>query len=182
MKRATKIILGCGFGLLAAAWLTPFAGAQTPVSNLVFAVGTTIRDVSSNDWSFVFLGSPQPQLLAGKKFAVYGKPGVTSNSAPFTLRATLFQQTNSSAINTLINQSASVGQSLASLQASLVSVLHNYPVASNQTPAQNVLLAFQLAQTDPGVAQSLQLVSGNNPGLELCLGRAFAEQISGVAT
>ena len=183
MKHAVKIFRGWGFGLLAAAALSaPSARAQTPVSNLVFAVGTTIRDVSNNDWSYVLLGSPQAQLLAGKKFAIYSKPGAATNSAAFTLRATLFQQTNTNAINTLLNQSGSIGQSLAGLQASLMAVLHNYPAVSNQTVAQNVLLAFQLAQNDPGVAQSLRLAAGINPGLELCLGQAFAEQIAGVTT
>src|SRR5271165_7027864 len=65
-------------GLLLAALASP---AQ-PLSNLVVTVGTTMQDPSLNHWSYVLLGAPQPQLLAGKRFAIYGKAGYPSNSMP----------------------------------------------------------------------------------------------------
>ena len=49
------------------------ARAQSP-SNLVITVGTTIQDSSGNNWSYVLIGSPQPQVLQGKQFAIYSKP------------------------------------------------------------------------------------------------------------
>src|ERR1035438_5053879 len=76
--------LGCLLG----PWWFATAIAQ-PISNLVFTVGTTIQDPSLQNWSYVLLGSTQPQLLAGKRFAIYGKTGFPTNGGPFTLRATV---------------------------------------------------------------------------------------------
>src|ERR1035441_359366 len=90
-----------------------------PLSNLVFTVGTTIQDASLNNWSYVLLGAPEPQLLAGKRFAVFSKNGFPTNSGTFTLRGTIFQQTDVNAINTLLNQSVVLGDDLTSLGNSL---------------------------------------------------------------
>ena len=160
------------------------AHAQTPLSNIVFTVGTTIRDTSNHDWSFVLMGSPQPGLLAGKKFAIYAKPGTTSTAAPFTLRGNAFQQTDPTAINNLVQTSVSLGQNLSTLQSGLVGMLGNrVPNANTQTTAQNVLPAIANRRDRfPNVGQSLQLMGGGNPGFNMCLGHAFAEQITGVTT
>src|SRR5271163_192496 len=83
------------------------AMAQTPISNLIVTAGTTIQDGGNNNWSYVLLGAPDYQLLAGKKFAIYGKTGYPTNSGSFNLRGTIFQQTDTNAINTLLNQSVS---------------------------------------------------------------------------
>ena len=174
-----------GLALLFGATLLSCASAhaQMPLSNVVFTVGTTIRDSANHDWSFVLIGSPQAGLLAGKKFAIYGKPGTSSNAATFTLRGNVFQQTTIPGINALLQTSVSLGQNLSTLQSGLVVLLGNrVPIASGLTAGQNVLSAFQIATTDPDVAQSLQLMGGGNPGLNMCLGRAFAEQITGVTT
>ena len=175
-----------GFALLFAAVLLSCeaANAQMPLSNVVFTVGTTVRDTANHDWSFVLIGSPQPGLLAGKKFAIYGKPGTSTNAATLTYRGNVFQQSDPIAINALLQISVSVGQNLSTLQNGLVGTLGTrVPNAANtQTVAQNVLSAFQIAVTDPNVAQSLQLAGGGNPGLNMCLCRAFAEQITGVTT
>ena len=38
--------------------------AQTPLSNLVYTVGTTIRDNSNQDWSYLLLNTSDPQMIA----------------------------------------------------------------------------------------------------------------------
>src|ERR1017187_6684912 len=81
-----------------------FSSSAQPLSNLVFTVGTTIQDALLQNWSYVLLGAPAPQLLAGKQFAVFSKAGFPTNSGTFALRGTIFQQTDVSAINTLLNQ------------------------------------------------------------------------------
>ena len=74
----------------------PVAG-QTPLSNLVFTVGTTIQDSGTHNWAYVLIGAPQPQLLAGKHFAIFSKPGFPTNAGTFTLRGTIFQQSDPTA-------------------------------------------------------------------------------------
>src|ERR1041385_1448751 len=112
-------------------FLAIFARAQTPLSNLVFTVGTS----ASNNWSYVLVNATTPSLLLGKRFAVYGKPGYPTNAGTFTLRGNIFQQTDTSAINVLLNQSIALGQDLNALNNSfahvvgsnVVGLLHNVP-------------------------------------------------------
>src|ERR1700719_4382556 len=68
--------------------------AQTSFENLVVSVGTTIQDSSANNWSYVLVGSPQPGILAGKKFAIFSKAGHPTDAGTFTQRGTLFQQSD----------------------------------------------------------------------------------------
>jgi hypothetical protein len=162
--------------LLAAATL-----AQ-PLSNLVFTVGTTIQDASAQNWSYVLLGTPEPQLLSGKRFAVFGKTGFPTNSGTFTLRGTIFQQTDVNSINTLLSQSVALGDDLTSLGNSLNLLLHKVSGITSQTLPQKVLAAFQTAATDPGTASALMILERLHPGLTRCAGQAFAEIIATTTT
>src|SRR5437868_1942612 len=76
------------FSVFAVAWLLVNAAAsgQTPFSNLVFTVGTTIQAPDTQNWSYLVIGSEAPSLLAGKQFAVYAKNGYATNSGALTLR------------------------------------------------------------------------------------------------
>ncbi len=158
------------------------AGAQSPVSNLVFTVGTTIQDASAHNWSYVLIGAPEPQLLAGKHFAIFGKSGFPTNAGTFTLRGTIFQQSDPGAINALLNQSIALGENLTSLSNVLNILLHNVPGITSLPLAQKVATAFQVAASDPNTAQMLGLLGHVNPGLTLCAGQAFSEQITAITT
>jgi hypothetical protein len=156
--------------------------AQAPLSNLVFSVGTTIRDSGNKDWSYLVLGSPSAQLLVGKKFAVYGKPGFPTNVGTFTLRGTIVQASDTGTINTLLNQSVSLGENLASLSTTLNTLLHKNPAITNLPLPQKVLTAIQSGNRDFSMMQKLSLMSRLYPGLMLCLGQGFAEQITTTTT
>jgi hypothetical protein len=176
------LVVGC-FCALA---LANNSFAQAPLSNLVFTVGTS----ASNNWSYVLVNASSPSLIAGKRFAVYSKPGYPTNAGTFALRGNIFQQTDTTAINTLLNQSVALGQDLSALNNSfarvigtnIVGLLHNVPGIAGRTLPQRVITAFQLAGADPNFAEALAVVAAGNPGLELCAGHAFAEQIAATTT
>ncbi|MDB6122246.1 MAG: hypothetical protein JWQ71_1239 [Pedosphaera sp.] len=168
-----------GLCLMLGAFVTQ---AQTPLSNLVFSVGTTIKDSANKDWSYVVLGSPSPQLLAGKRMAVYGKPGFSTNAGSFTLRGNMAQAADAATINNLLNQSLSLGENFASLTTTLNTLLHKTPGVTNLSLPQKVLAAFQAGNSDPSMVQKLSLMTRLYPGLTLCLGQGFAEQISTTTT
>ena len=168
--------------LLALGLLFLDARAQTPLSDLVFSVGTTIRDGGNHDWSFVLLGTPDQALLTGKRFAVYGKAGDAASAAAFTLRGTIFQQTDVAAINNLLSQSTALGEDLSSLANAMDMLLHKVPGVTNLSLAEKVLTGFQIGGADPLTAQALGLLSRGHPGLSLCLGQGFAEQVIGLTT
>ncbi len=172
--------LRVSLGILLVAVALP-AFAQTPLSNLVVAVGTTIQ-AGASQYSYVLIGAPQPQLLTGKRFAIYGKAGYPTSAGTFTLRGTLFQQTDPNAINALLNQSLVLGEDFASLGSALNVLLHHVPGITNFTLPQKVLTAFQVAAADPSTAQMLVLLAHVNPGLTMCAGQAFSEPITAVTT
>ncbi len=168
--------------LLVTLFLTPRAQAQAPLGDLVFSVGTTIRNAGNQDWSFVLVGAVEPALLNGKRFAVYGKPGDVTSAASYTQRGTIFRQTDAGAINALLNQSVSLGQNLSTLSDALNTVLRRVPGITNQPLAQKVITLFQQAETDAATSAVIGLLTVSNPGLRLCYGQAFAETIAGLTT
>ena len=182
-RAARSLRAALSLWILALSLLTALSAvAQTPLSNLVFTVGTTIQDSGGHNWSYVLIGAPQPQLLAGKRFAIFGKPGFPTNAGSFTLRGTIFQQTDPNAINTLLAQSIALGENLTSLSNALNTLLHKVPGITNLALPQKILAGFQAAQSNANTAQFLGLLAHVNPGLTMCAGQAFAEQITGVTT
>jgi hypothetical protein len=156
--------------------------AQAPLSDLIVTVGTTARDGGNNDWSYLIVGAPSPDLLAGKRFAVFGKNGDPSSPNTFSQRGTMAKLNDVGSINLKLSQASALGQNVALLGDSLNLTLRKVSGITNQSVANKVLTALQLAQTDASVASQLDLMALGNPALSLCLGRAFAEQISGVTT
>src|SRR5436190_7278130 len=156
--------------------------AQAPLNDLIFTVGTTIQPPGGQDLSYVLVGAVDPALLRGKRFVVFGKAGDAASASAFTQRGDLFQRTDSGTINTLLNQSVSLGQNLSSLAQTLDGVLHRYPGITNQPLPQKVLTLFQVAATNQQTANLLRMLSLNNPGIRLSVGQAFSEAITGVTT
>jgi len=163
--------------LLLASWAFP-TFAQTPLNDLVFTVGTTLQAQGGQTWSYVLLGSPQPTLLAGKRFDVYAKAGYPTNAGSYTLRGQVSQQTDLSAITGLLNQSLALGDDLTLLSNVLNVMLQNISGITTQPLAQKIATAFQVAASDPGTAQTVLLIERLHPGLTLCAGHAFSEAIS----
>ncbi|MBI1839492.1 MAG: hypothetical protein HYR88_01395, partial [Verrucomicrobia bacterium] len=155
---------------------------QTPLNDLVFSVGTTIRDAGNKHWSFVLVGAVDPDSLKGKRFGVYAKPGDAASAAPFTQRGTLSRQSDVGAINALLNQSVSLGENLGALSDTLNTILRRVPGIASQTIAEKVVTLLRQAETDASTGSSLGLLTVSHPGLRLCLGQAFAETIAGVTT
>jgi hypothetical protein len=156
--------------------------AQTALSNLVFAVGTTWQDYASHQWSYVLLDSSDGLVLAGRRFAVFGKTGTASSTNSFTQRGTMFRQTDATAIAAILNQTVALGDDLNSLSDGLNLMFRNVPGITNQPLAQKVLSAFQVAATNEESDQLLSLMGKGHPGLNRCLGLAFAEQVTNVTT
>ena len=155
--------------------------AQAPLNDLVFTVGTTAQS-GANHYSYVLVGAVAPELLQGKRFAVYGKAGAPASANPFTLRATLSQPNDVPTLNSLLNQSVPLGQDLNGLGDSLNALLQRVPGITNQPIAQKVFTALQVAQTNAQTASFLRLYERSNPGLSLARGHAFTELITGLTT
>jgi hypothetical protein len=167
--------------MVAAVFAPHVARTQTPVDDLIFTVGTTYRS-GNQDWSFVLVGAADAALVRGKRFAVFGKPGDASAAGTYTQRGTMFRQTDPTAVNTLLNQSVSLGQDLTGLADSINMLLRRVPGITNQPLPQKVLTLFQNAETNASSAAVLALLTVGHPGLRLCLGQAFAETLPTTTT
>ncbi len=171
----------CAVATLLTLILTLSARAQAPLSNLLYAVGTTINS-AGQEHSFVVLDAFDGVAARGRSFAVYGKPGTPTNAASFTLRGTMTVQTDPAVINSLLNQSVALGQNLATLNDGITFLLHKIPGITNQTLPQKIATGLLAATTDNELNESLHLLGLGNPGMELCLGRAFTELMPATTT
>ena len=81
------------------------------------------------------------------------RPGYPTNAGTFTLRGTIFQQTDPIAANALLNQSVALGENLAPRARRLNTLLHNVPGMTSQTSGAKGHTAFQTAATKPNTAQ-----------------------------
>jgi len=153
-----------------------------PISNLVVTVGTSYMDANNNNWSYVLVGSQDYKLLAGKQFAVFAKPGTPSASGTYSQHGTMFQQTSAAAINSQLTISEALGENVAVLTNALSTLLHNPAQTGPVTAGTIVLEAFQAALGNPDTAQIMSLLARQHPGLLLCLGQGFAEEISTTTT
>src|SRR5208337_4501115 len=79
-------------------------------------------------------------------------------------------------------ESVSLGQDTNALDQALNALAQQDPAIVALALPQKVLAVFQIANTNPSVAQVLGLFAHVNPGLTLCAGQAFAEVIQGVTT
>jgi len=154
--------------------------AQTPLRDLIFTVGTTIR-TGGNDYSYVLIDTPTPELLSGKRFAVFGKAGAPDSAALFTQRGSIFVRSDAAEIDALLNASIPLGQDLSTLADGLNLLLRREGVDALPL-AQKILTAFRVAGTNAHIASALRLMARANPGLSLAMGRAFTEQSNEVTT
>lgn len=169
------------WSLVVGAWCFS-ASAQDPVSSLIVTAGTPARDAANNDWSYIVLNSSSPAVLAGKTFVVFGKPGFPNDVGTFTARGTIGRAADIGTVTSLLNQSIALGQNLTTLSNALNGLLRNTPGITNQSLAQKVLTAFQVAGANPGTAAVLELLGHGNPGLELCAGHAFSDALATTTT
>ncbi len=75
-----------------------------------------------------------------------------------------------------------LGENLSSLGSGLDTLLHNIPGITNLTLQRKVIAGFQAASTNADTAQILGLLGHVNPGLTLCAGQGFSEEITTVTT
>ncbi len=149
--------------------------AQAPLADLVFAVGTTARDSGNVDRAYIALGTSQPLLLAGKRFAVFGKAGDANAAGPFTQRGIMAQAADVATINARLSSAVPLGESVAKLGDALNVLLRRESGIASRSVPEKVLIALQTAANNASTAERLHVMARVHPGLALCLGEAFTE-------
>jgi hypothetical protein len=98
-----------------------------------------------------------------------------TSASPFTQRGLIEPAPDAAAVNARLAQSTALGQNLSALGQALDTLLRRVPGISAQPVAQKILLATQMAATNPSTTVLLRSMSRVHPGLALSLGESFSE-------
>ena len=153
------------------------AQAQQGIGDIVYTVGTTARDTSGREWAYLLWQSTTPNLLTGRVFAVYAKPGVYSNAAPYVRQSIVRLQTDERLIAPLLARSVNVGQDLTRLQLDMEQIFGALMPSNSIDLGLRLSAVIRGSLNDPSLYQNLILLARNHPGVSLCLGQATAEMI-----
>jgi len=100
-------------------WMPVTTRAQSGIGDIIYTVGTTVRDANQQDWAYILWQGTQPGLVSNRVFAVYGKPGVATNLAPYTRLSLVAVQTDPRVIKPLLARAGNLGDNLAKLDQDL---------------------------------------------------------------
>ena len=170
-----RVMIWLAGGLLAGG--LHLAQAQQGIGDIVYTVGTTTRDASGRDWAYLLWQSTTPNLLTGRVFAVYAKPGNYSNAAPYVRQSVVRLQTDERLIAPLLGRSVNIGQDLTRLQLDMEQIFGALMPSNSIDQALRLSAVIRGSLSDPSRYQNLILLARNHPGVSLCLGQAAAEMI-----
>lgn len=155
-------------------WL---AQAQSGVGDVVYTVGTVAQDTHGRNWAYILWQATTPSLISNRVFAIYAKPGDTTNNAPFTRLSIVKVQTDARVIEPLLRRAENLGDNLFKLQEDLLQVFANLMPSNAISRADQLSAIIRGSLNDPRTYQNLLLLARNHAGINLALGLADAGQI-----
>jgi hypothetical protein len=176
--------LSACFGTDGLAWVLSLGGLllNTPVlladslPPLITTAGTSTLDSGGRPWAFLAFGENAPGLIAGRRLAVYAKPGNPDSPGTFTFRGAAASTTDPTALQVLLNRAASVGDNLAALEAQLIALQQSLMAATPPAMplAQRLSSLLNRASGDSALGQMLDIYGLTHPALRLARGTAWA--------
>src|SRR5688572_26509363 len=167
--------------LAAAALLTLCALLPLPakdiIEDLVYSAGTTWQDTQNRHWAYLLWQGSQPDLVKGKTFAIYVKSGDANSAALYQRKAVVRLQTDANVIDVLLNRSVNLGENLGVLEERLNNLFQKLIPPASATLAQKLAIIIQSSLSEPEHYRNLILLGRVHPGVSLCLGFAYADQI-----
>jgi hypothetical protein len=154
-----------------------------PLGDTLYTVGTTTTNSLTSQRTAVVLWQPIPStLVAGKKFAVYAKPGDANSASPFVRRSVTGLTTDPLVLAPLLNRAAGLGDNLATFDEHLANLFAALVPSNNVTRAERLAVVIAGAQSDARNLDSLAALGRVHLGLNFCLGRAYAEPVTNTTT
>lgn len=189
--------------LLSFVFLAPLLSAQSPIPDALTTAGTTRLDGEGRRWGFVAINATNPASLSGRTLAVFVKPAGPDDAGAFSRVAVLARATDAPTIKPLLERAEALGENIPLLD-SVTTELWAFtrwndekqidpgtpppaPPYSGIPPLAERLAGFQQrAQSDPEMAQSLQILAAGRPSIRQMLGQGWAGVLpvaeGGVAT
>jgi len=155
--------------------------AQDGLQNMVFAAGTTRLDGAGRPWAYILWQGSAPDLLRGKKVAVYAKSGDAASLASYQRKAIVTLQTDPDTITALLNRAANLGGNLNELDHALTNLFQNLLSPTTRgamSVGEKLSVIIRGIGTDPEHYGNLLLLARLHPGVSSCLGLAHAELLS----
>ena len=156
-------------------WSTAFA---QPIQNAVFTLGTTTKDAANNPWAYIVLQPTDPTSLLQRSLAVYSKAGNAASAVPYARQSIVTLQTEPLTIDALLKRSVSLGEDLGQLENRLNNLFAAVMPSTNISLAQKLSIVIRGSVDNPQNFGSLILLGRLHPGVNLCLGFAYAQQLT----
>ncbi len=174
--KLNQILPALGTLLLALGTLT--ARGNEPLANVVFSIGTTTTNAQGAAWAYVLWQPTEPNALAGRKIAVYAKPGTADSAANYERRTLTQRQLDPLVIQSLLTRAANLGDDLFLLETRVNALFAAAIPRPTLSLAEKISAVIRGAEHDPKLLGNIVFLGRLHPSLNLCLGQAWAEPIT----
>ncbi|MCX8089326.1 MAG: hypothetical protein N3I86_00095 [Verrucomicrobiae bacterium] len=154
------------------------ARAQEGLDNLISTAGTTIQDTAGRHWAYLYWQGSSPNLVLGRTYAIYAKPGDAASTAPFQRVSVVFQQTDPRNIEPLLRRAENLGQDPLKLEQDLHALFEALMPSPSISRAEKVSAAIRGSLGQEEYFQNLLLMARVHPGVALALGVAYADVLT----
>ena len=163
-------------GLLA--WIAPLLrAAPLPQASWLASVGTTWRQPSGQDWSYLLYQSSDGTAFANRVVAVYRKDGEPASPGVYSRQAVTRLQDNPAVIAPLLDRSVNVGEDLNELAEHVTSLFQSLIPAPAVSLPERLAAVVQGLNADPSLHSRVLLLSRRHPGAALAFGMAWTEPL-----
>lgn len=150
---------------------------EFPAQSMIAAITTSEPGPDNRAWVFVAWSPATPEVLRGRTFAIYGRPGGPESIAPFERWALVGGNPGEpSALALAMQRGRELGADPAELASVLDTLIADAPVQAAPTPEAKLAASLRLAETQAEVGRSLDWVGRRFPMVDLARGRAWAER------
>lgn len=164
-------------GLLLGLCVSSLVAAPLPQASWLATVGTTWRQPSGEDWSYLLYQTSDGTSFSGRTIAIYRKEGDPASPAVFTRQAVTRLQDNPVVIAPLLERSVNVGQDLNELAEHVTSLFQSLIPAPSVSLPERLAAVVQGLNADPTLHSRMILLSRRHPGAALAFGMAWAEPL-----
>ena len=146
-------------GLLLGLCVSRLVAAPLPQASWLATVGTTWRQPSGEDWSYLLYQTSDGTTFSGRTIAIYRKEGDPASPATFTRQAVTRLQDNPAVIAPLLQRSVNVGQDLNELAEHVTSLFQSLIPAPSVTLPERLAAVVQGLNADPSLHSRMILLS-----------------------
>lgn len=166
---------------LAALSLVPSLRAQNgepELPGLFYALGTTTKDSSNNDWSYLLWQPSKPGTFDDRHIAIYHKTGNADSAAPFVRRSITTRQGDARTVSAILPRAVTIGGDHTALEQSIDALFQGVIPDGNLTLSEKLSAVIRGTANDPERQDTLFFLARRHPAVALALGQGFTEKIT----